>query len=334
MRHLVAFAVLALALPGCAGPRANEVRGIPAGTVEGIAPRYQPLFEALRDAVEADEDETARQIADNLAARLALEPEGTRGRRDAQRLLQGFERVLDGRALVDSLDLRLALREESGGRAVRVVLRARAERRTRLELRPAAASLLSYRVTLAEDGRETSSVRTQGVPNLDVLAVDSDGWVEVPLATFPTSLPRNAIAARTHWSLSLLAGDVVEESERYPAMHVPVGAVERVDLAHYLPNGPVEPAELLTYLQRPDVALPPILERTVRIVPERREEALDLLAPLVERSTPEALERMIPSLRWLARTSAPGRDPLAWKEWLANRPVEEREEQGLEFSRR
>ena len=110
-----------------------------------------------------------------------------------------------------------------------------------------------------------------------------------------------------------------KQDEVFPAMNVVVEPVERTDLAVFLPNAAVEPEELASYAARHDFAIQALIERTVRILPSRREEALDLLAPIVARSTEEELQRLQPTLRWLARTHALGGGPLAWKRWMANR---------------
>jgi len=60
----------------------------------------------------------------------------------------------------------------------------------------------------------------------------------------------------------------------------------------------------------------------VRIAPERREEALDLLTPAVlrlGRERPERLEACAPALRWLARTGRQGNAPSAWTAWFEAR---------------
>ena len=319
MRRLLAL-LLVCGLSACAGSR-HAVRGAPR-TLVGVAPRHLPGFEALRNAVEAREDATARRIAAGLRARVELERDlGVDGdaTRNALDLLDGFDRILEGRALVDSLELELVVRE-SDGPAAEVVLRARTTRATRIELRPGAAELRVHRVTLSvTDGKEARGVVTQGVGGLEALALDSQGWAEVALGRFPTVLPGNALASRTRFGLTLRAGTVVEEGRALPAMDVPEVVAERVDLAPYLPTAPVEPAELAAYAARGDGSFPALLERTVRILPERRAEALDLLTPVVRPMTPEQITRLVPTLRWLAPTGYPGRDPEAWRRWLEAR---------------
>jgi len=315
--------LLALPLLACAsdGPTTHAVRSPRARSLVGIAPRYQPLLFALKSALEAHEDDSARRIARNLRSRIEADRGAGESSQtdDVLEFLEAFERILTGRGLTDSLDLELFLRTDEAAQHTQVLLRARTSRATRVELRPGPALLRIHRILLLPDGREARSVLTQGVGNMLSLALDSEGWLEVPLASFSSTIPGNALAARTSWSLSLRAGEILEEGASFPAMDVAVLPVERVDLAYFLPTAPVDPEELSSYVQRAEVSLAPILERTVRVLPERREEALDLLAPLVEAWTAEQIERVVPTLRWLSRVNFPGLDPLLWREWLRNR---------------
>jgi hypothetical protein len=314
--------LLPIVLGACAGPEARTaVAPVEPRTVEGVAPRYQPMFQALKGALSEREDDVARRIAANL--RLRLERDRALGVRGATRncleLLDAFDRVLHGRALVDGLDLELVTRPVTGQNALALVLRARTRGATPVELRPGAALLRIHRITLSPEGKESRAVSTRGVEDLERLVLDGGDWLEVPLGTFSSTLPSNALGARTSWTLELRAGDILDQESFYPAQEVRVDAAERVDLAAFLPNTPVEPSVLASFVERPEVALAPILERTVRIAPSKREDALDLLAAVVERMSAEQIARLVPSLRWLSRTNAPGRDPLAWRSWLRQR---------------
>ena len=57
----------------------NSVSGVPPGTLAGISPRYQASFGALRAAVVAHDDATARRVLDNLMRRLQLDTESLAG---------------------------------------------------------------------------------------------------------------------------------------------------------------------------------------------------------------------------------------------------------------
>lgn len=310
--------LLLLAVPlGCRGTGGPSAPAAPARTIGGVDPRYQPQLEAMRAAVEEQDDQVARRISSSLRARLRADAaRGLAETGPALELLEGFERILMGRLLVGALELELVDRPLEGGLAVLVLLRARSQRP--VVLRPLGAQLRVHRMTLSPEGKESRAVRTVGRVDLGALELGEE-WLEVPLESFATTIPSNALGARTHWTLELLAGDVLEQDQAYPAQRVQVAGAERVDLAPFLPNQPVEPEELVAYAQRDDLAAPPLLERTVRIAPERREEALDLLTGPVESMSAEQIARLVPTLRWLSRTGLPGQDPLAWRTWLRRR---------------
>jgi hypothetical protein len=229
-------------------------------------------------------------------------------------------------------------RPEGDERAVRLVLQATSDWSAPLVLEPGAATLKVHRTLVTPGGKESHVVRKQGLRGFERLWIDPDGASEISLGTFPLYLTNDVLAGRTEWELELLSGSIHEGDVQYPAMRVSVASTERTDLAHFLPNGPVEPDDLAAYVARPDVAMPPIMERTVRVLPERREEALDALAPLASRATLEELARIAPTLRWLARTTQPSGDPLAWRDWMAARSARRASERGarprLDISRR
>jgi hypothetical protein len=121
-------------------------------------------------------------------------------------------------------------------------------------------------------------------------------------------------------TLEILPGEFRTDDDRFlPAQHIPIEQLELVRLGSYLPTAPVEPQELKAYVETGRMFVPALMERAVRIPPERREEALDLLSPLVERMNVMDLEALVPALRWLARTSRPAGDPDAWRQWMSNR---------------
>ena len=97
----VAVTVLvAVTLVACAGRQ-------PASGLR-IDPEFEAAFQALEAAVLEHEDELARTILDRIAAR---QPRG-----DTLKQWNAFRRVLDGRDLGRSLDLRLSVRELGDGR--------------------------------------------------------------------------------------------------------------------------------------------------------------------------------------------------------------------------
>jgi hypothetical protein len=89
-----------------------------------------------------------------------------------------------------------------------------------------------------------------------------------------------------------------------------------------VPSAPVEPAELGAYVAAGgggEFTMAGALERAVRIDGQRRSEALDLLAPIVERMSARVdLPRLAPTLRWLSGNPSLGRDGEGWKAWMAS----------------
>ena len=86
--------------------------------------------------------------------------------------------------------------------------------------------------------------------------------------------------------------------------------------ATYLPGEPVEPSELVRYATGEVVSLPALLERAVRIVPERRAEALIELSHELDQIEDARLEELLPALRWLARSGRDENAPELWREFL------------------
>lgn len=324
MQRLLPLLILSLIAftSGCSSSPGKKlaVESAEPRTPAELPPRYLARFQALQSAMAAGEDQMARRIAGQLRASIELEQSsGLDVSSGILEVLAGMERVLKGRELVGGLRMELEAREADGA-TVEVILRARSVRRTRITFRPGPSSLRVHKVTLipGDGGKESRGVRTQGVGELD-LELDSEGWTEVLLGRFSTALQGNAMAARTRWSLDFRAGEILEEEESYPAMGVPSVVAERVDLAPVLPTSPVDPAELARYAAQVDPPWLPLLERTVRIHPDRRDEALDRLSVVLSRKSDAEVARMVPIIRWLAPTSAPGRDPVRWRVWLDDR---------------
>jgi len=309
---LAAVVVLALAA-GCASAPAPRDRG-PAPDA-----RFQPALDALAAAIAADDDEVARRMAERIRA---LGPDA-----GTLELLRGLERILEGRALVGALSLALEVEEDAGEpRLCRVWLVARSaiDAPVRLELAPPSLVHTSSAVAVGapEEGFELLEPRSVDRLPLDDLAV-----LEIPPAGEELRLELTevsvstgwALARRDRWRLETRSGSVVHGGESYPAAKPPVAPCERVVLAPYLPAQRLEPAVLADYVRGETVAVPPLLERAVRIEPERWPEALDLLAELSPELPDERLAEISPALRWLARSSRLGADPVAWRHWLAQR---------------
>jgi hypothetical protein len=124
---------------------------------------------------------------------------------------------------------------------------------------------------------------------------------------------------RASFALVLPSGELLFDGQAYPANTLTVRPCSVQRLAPFLPTGPVEPEELLRYLGGQRVATPALLERAVRIPPERREEALELLSAAALDMTRPELERALPALRWLSGQRHLGADVDAWRRWREQR---------------
>lgn len=307
---LAALAALAGACAG--GPQQDLDEPIVLAGGGPVAAEHVPALEALERAVFDGDDEVARSTLQRLLAR---EPGGR-----ALELARAFERVLDGRALVASLDLRLAAEELEGHVATyRLWLLAAHPHASEVRFRPGAASLRESLLSVDPEGAESRAVSNLAIDDLDTLVLPPGEELRVELATLHLPSRPGLLALRSRLELALLPGAITIEGRRLPARDARVERVEIVRLAGFLPTSTVEPSELLRYVQGERVERPPLMERAVRIAPGRRAEALDLLSPQVEGMSLLTLERIVPALRWLAGTTAPGGDPEAWRRWLRAR---------------
>jgi hypothetical protein len=311
-----------LLLVGCRSAATSVVPQV--APVGGVPERFLPAFEALGAAVEAHEDVVARAILGGLLARLGDEreqggPEETAGMERARAIAHGYERVLVGRALVAGLDFELGTTDVPGTTSVRVFLRASSRHAVEALLLPGPATLRMHQISLAPGGAEMHSVWATHVGGLEKIHVPAQGSIVIPLGSYPLLVPRDSLAVRMRWELAIRSGEIRAGEEPYPAAGITVRPVVAERLAAVLPVAPVEPSELLRYASGSTPWQPALLERTVRIAPERRAEALDLLAPLVAASTETQLERLAPVLRWLTDEPDPESGPLGWKEAMLER---------------
>lgn len=292
---------LLLLVAGCAaaGGRGRQV----------VDPRFQRSFEALGAAVEAGDDATARRV---LAGILARAPEGvTLERADA------YLAILDGREVGRALAL--ALRSEPTGTedgAYRLVLVARglAAGDVRLELPPSPLERLSCFAFAG--GSDARTVDTSSCSALSGTTVPAGAELALDLGTFVPDV-EGALARRDLWRLDPRGGEAVLGDRRLPLQGPPVETCEVVRLASFLPPEPLGPEPLLEYVCRSRIASAPLMERAVRIPPERWDETLDRLAGLSESFSDERLTAIAPALRWLARSPRLGADPRAWRAALA-----------------
>jgi len=280
----------------------------------GVPEELVPVLEAVLLALEEGDELHARR---SLAMLFARQPAGR-----ALELGRAFERILDGRARIGWLDLRLeAIEESEPPGAFRLELVVSQHGPEDLSLRPGGAHLRVVQVAVDPDGRERRGSRRDAVPFPDVLELPEGGPEQrLVVARLVMNAPADVLAFSSRFVLELLPGEFLAPDGRYlPAQHLPAPELELVRLAKVLPTAALPAEELAEYVARGRIFVPALLERAVRIPPEGRGHALDLLAPEVATMNVVELELVVPALRWLARTSRPGGDPEAWREWMARR---------------
>ena len=282
---------------------------------ESVEPRFQRAFLGLERALDSDENRSARRI---LSGILARKPEGK-----SLGLAEAYGRVLDGRALGEQLEFVLegelieAPESEGGSALYRMVLYCtnHSQSAVQLLLPPPTVERLDHRLYLS--GSDSRAVENRVIDGLEGLSLEAEESFRIDLGEFDASLA-NAIARRDRWRLEALSGEVVANGERLPLRAPEVASYERVFLAPYLPDDPVEPEILLEYIERQSFTMPGLLERCIRIDPARWSETLRRLVPLVRSMDDERLAYIAPALRWLSRSARLGGDPRTWRMALSN----------------
>ncbi len=274
---------------------------------------FEPAFAELSSALRAGDDELARSILVYATAR------GPRGA--ALEIAERFAQRLEARARVARLELALVEAASSAPESVKLELVVRNAGDERVELRAPGAALDQRVVGLTPDGVEQRRGQRLFVDALDRLVLAGGETRRVSLGRFPAPLA-GYIALRGDWRLSAATGLVRIDGLELEASELKIAPLERSRLDPRLPSTPIEPQSLVDYVRRGAPSMPSFLERAVRIAPERRAEALDLLAPaLLERPQLE-LVRAAPVLRWLSGESVGdgfGEDAQRWRAWLEAR---------------
>ncbi len=294
---------------------------------EGIAARYEPSFLAVQGALDDRDVANAEAVLTRLRSQLERESSLGGGEvaveaRAALELAEGFERIVEGRKRLAALEMGLDLvADPQGGPDHELFLVVNSAWEEALKLEPGPANLVLARSQVDQAGRQATVSRTL---TLDALRPEiQPGQPErISLGSFPSRVSGDALAERLVFRLEVRAGEIAEGGDRFPAQRYEVPPLEYVGLAPFLPNAALEPAELATYLQRPEPASAPIMERAIRILPARRGEALALIRPLVQRATELEFQRMVPALQWLAPDGpgVSGREP--WVRWLERQATE------------
>lgn len=328
MKHSILSSLLLVAsllLASCISPEAAREAQLSGGSAEDQAAALQaavrdsvpvelmPAFEAVVQALEDGEELIARGA---LSRVFASQPEGR-----ALELALAFERILDGRALAESLSLRLQAEEISASPLqLRVSLLASHRGDETVTLRASGARVHELLVVVDPDGREARSSHREGVEFPAELVLPAGEELALELAVLELPTPPGLLALSAQLRLEVLPGELITaEGRSLPAQELPVEELELVRLASFLATSTVEPQAVADYVALGKIYVPALMERVVRVAPGRRGEALDALTPLVERMSLVELELLVPGLRWLARTMRPGGSPEAWRTWMARR---------------
>lgn len=313
---VIGLLLVACGAPGCVSgpPTANAPH---AALWEEIAPEFLPALESLEAAVLEGDDVAARAILRRLQARGPTGP--------ALEMSQAFERILDGRDVVRTLEMRLEAHADPdapGRYNLELVL---AQPGTEvLELHPGPARLVRSLILVQGDGDERRSVSERSIPIRERWIVRPGEETRVDLG--PETLPAvsGALAVRCRWEVAFLSGELHVGERALPAMRLVTTPAKRVLLADFLPTEPVPHTELVRYALEGRVHRAPALERAVRMPPSAYSAALDGLADEVGLIHRVALDELLPALRWLAGDEAPMGGADAWRRWLELRASERR----------
>jgi len=302
----------ALCLTGCSSPGGQPPTDAVSPTATGPSAEAF-LLNALGRTVAAHENDVARRL---LARVRALGPSAK-----GSDVADAYERILDGRDLVGTLDLSLAVRGAGDGATApgRLVLVAHTTAGRPLELRTGPATLEVERTTVDAAGRERVDRQTRSFDTVSELLIPGEGACETELDRVAESFPPGALAQRWRWRLRVRAGEIVDAGRSYPAMRVRVTPAEVSLVTPSLKDGAVAPEELATEMAAGRLELRAALELAVRVPAEQREQALDAAAAVIEDLPLPAVARLAPALRWLAPDVDAGSDPVAWKAWLRTR---------------
>jgi hypothetical protein len=281
-----------------------------------VGGRFAPSLEALQGAVSAGEDELARALIAHVDS---LGPDDR-----VWQLTRAFERILDGRAAVRTLELALDCvpeplqtlfpGAEQGAHAWRLVFRARNRGSEPIELRPGPATLSSTRTDLSRNGGESSLQETRSFDKLRQFAIAPGAESEVELARFFLDPEPGLLAVRLSFELELRSGVLERAGRELPAMRLAVAPARATRRAADLPEETLTPSELLTasaVLTEPEE----LLALAVRTDLGAGEAGLrELQTALADLARPR-LELWIPALRWLAGPDAP-KDVEELRRWL------------------
>jgi hypothetical protein len=301
--------VLALlaAVPGaCSAPRTRPVQA-QSQSHEPIDPRFEPAFQALAAALAADDEPTAERILERIVARDPPPAE--------RALAETYGRILRGRALARAIDLELEAEVSQDHQTVALALVASHPLDRMLELRGGAGTLNQLLTSVEASGLEQRVSRSVALEDVADLRIPPGKQARVALGRYEMPIGA-ALAVEAAWDLRLPPGTLRLDGEDLPVQTFTVRGCETRRIAAFLPTPAVEPGELARYVASGGRSMPALVERAVRIEPERRREALEALAPVALEMPRMELAVLVPALRWLSGERKLGGDVDAWARWL------------------
>ena len=287
LHGLLLASLLALA-PACRLPGAS-----PADAVPEVADEFVDSANLALEALDLGDDELAASV---LLRMRALGPDAGTAAWIAE-----VERVLAGRAQVDRLDLALDLEayEVDGAKGKRLVLEVRAGPGPPLVLDMTPPLLSWEREWLSAEGHGGRTNDAVGLDRLERIELAPDAVTRIPIMDLPPTRGQ-AAAARERWLLEMHFCYLTVEGTRYSTNAPRVRPLDRYLLASQLRLGALAPDSLAQLLaERPDAPMAMVVERTVRVLPEHHEAALDALTPVVLELTQDEVGRIAASLQWL-----------------------------------
>jgi len=274
---------------------------------EPIDPRFEPAFQSLAAALDAGDEPTAQLILDRILGRDP--PPSTRA------LAEAYGRILRGRALARELDLALEGELADDDQTVALTLVANHPLHVELVLRGSTGTLSQILTMVDASGTEQRVSRSLALEEVAEVRLAPGAQTRVALGRYAVPIG-GALAVEAEWDLRLPPGTLLVDDQELPVQFLTVRGCETRRVAPWLPDSEVEPGELARYVGAGGRAMPALMERAVRIEPERRGEALDALAPVALALPRIELAALVPALRWLSGERAIGADPEAWAQWL------------------
>ena len=285
-----------------------------------VSPRHRAAFVGLLEALEGQENKRAGEILDRLIPRLKAEMELEDGVLKAEVDWQWvaakrFRRILMGRERLASLDFTLQVTGEKGRRSMSLTIKSHWP--GVLVLQPGPAILEQHAWLIGRGGESSEHGRSRVVSIDEPMEIGPLATLELDLGVYRSMSLGGALGMRETFLLRMGAGGVHEDGEIYPAQHWPDASGMRVSLPAFLPNGVLAPSELLGRVEDAGLGMPGLVERVVRISPERYGETLRGFVGPVNRATPEMFARMEPLLRWLCAHDPQPSGLEAWRAHLA-----------------